>query len=206
MLLLIVKSVFSLIALVILTTVIHEGAHYLVATILKVPIASFTWFDPRYSAPVFVSGSTEYTLGMEVVSYAGGLVTGVLLLATLVFKREWFRQSLYRWFLGFYIATFGFWEICQGVLEGVFHEMYIADVTNILSLSYCVGYASAFLGMALYWVFMPGIRCLISKSISRSIFIHCDGIKYPLLIRYIYFPQTRYNLNGDSNKQQESTQ
>lgn len=152
-----IKSFFSLIALVLLTIIIHEGAHYVAAVIMKVPIASFTWFDPRYFAPAFVSGSTEYTLGVKVVSYAGGLVTGVLLLAILVFKRGWFKQSLYRWLLGLYIATFGFWQICQGILEGAFHDMYIADATNILSLSYCVGYASAVLGMALYWVFMPGL-------------------------------------------------
>ena len=162
--LLAVKLFFSIIALILLTTVIHEGAHYVAAVIMKVPIASFTWFDPRYLAPVFVSGSTEYTLGYKVVSYAGGLVTGVLLLAVLVLKRNWFKQSLYRWLLGFCIATFGFWEICQGILEGAFHDMYIADATNILSLSYCVGYASAVLGMALYWVCMPGVKGLIAKE------------------------------------------
>ena len=162
--LLVVKSFFSLIALVLLTIVIHEGAHYITALIMKVPIASFTWFDPRYLAPVFVAGSTEYTLGYRVVSYAGGLVTGALLLATLVLKRGWFRRSLYRWLLGFYIATFGFWQVCQGILEGAFHQRYIADATNLFSLSYCVGYASALLGMALYWVFMPGVKALIAKE------------------------------------------
>jgi hypothetical protein len=156
-----VKSFLSLIALVLLTIVIHEGAHYIAALIMKVPITSFTWFDPRYLAPVFVSGSTEYGLGVKVVSYAGGLVTGVLLLAILALKREWFKQSLYRWLLGLYMATFGFWQICQGILEGAFHDMYISDATNILSLSYCIGYASAFLAMALYSAFMPGLRGLI---------------------------------------------
>jgi len=131
---------------------------------MKVPIQSFTLFDPHYFAPVFVSGATEYTWDVMVVSYAGGLVTGLLLLAVLVLKREWFKQSLYRWFLGFFMTMFGFWQICQGVLEGAFHDMYIVDATNILSLSNCVGYASAVLGMALYWVFMPGLKALIAKE------------------------------------------
>jgi len=61
------------------------------------------------------------------------------------------------------MAVFGLWQLCQGILEGAFHDMYIADATNILSLSYCVGYASAVLGMALYWIFMPDIRGLIAK-------------------------------------------
>ncbi len=159
--LLAIKSFSSLIALVLLMVVIHEGAHFVAAVIMRVPIASFTWFDPHYFAPVFVSGSTERTLGYKVVSYAGGLVTGGVLLAILVVKGEWFKQSLYRWLLGFYMATFGFWQICQGILEGAFHDMYIAHATNILSLSYCVGYASAALGMALYWIFMPGVKGLL---------------------------------------------
>ena len=156
-----VKSLLSLLALVLLTIVIHEGAHLVTAVILKVPIRSFTWFDPRYFAPVFVSGTTEHTWEVMVVSYSGGLVTGLLLLVVLALKREWFKQSLYRWLLGFYIATFGFWQICQGILEGAFHDMYIADATNIFSFSYCVGYASAFLGMVLYWVFTPELKGLI---------------------------------------------
>lgn len=156
-----VKSFLCLIALAVLTTVIHEGAHLVTAIIMKVPILSFTWFDPRYFAPVFVSGATEYTLEVMVVSYSGGLVTGLLLLVIVALKREWFKQSLYRWLLGLYIATSGFWQICQGILEGAFHDVYISDATNILSLSYCVGYAFALCGMALYWVFAPGLKDLI---------------------------------------------
>ena len=159
-----VKSFFSLIALALLTIVIHEDAHLVAALIMRVPILSFTWFDLRYFAPVFVSGSTEYTLGMQVVSYAGGLVTGVLLLAILLLKREWFKRSLHRWLLGLYIATFGFWHLSQGILEGVFHDMYIAGAADIFSLSNCVGYAFGVLGMALYWVFMPGLKALIAKE------------------------------------------
>jgi len=162
--LLAVKSFLSLIALVLLTSIIHEGAHLVTAVIMKVPILSFTWFDPRYFAPVFVSPATEYTLRTIVVSYSGGLVTGLLLVATLVFKKEWFKQSLYRWLLGLYIATFGCWHLCQGMLEGAFHEMYISDATDIFSLSYCVGYASAFLGMALYWVSVPGVKGPIARE------------------------------------------
>jgi hypothetical protein len=131
---------------------------------MKVPIASFTWFDPHYLAPVFASGAREYTLPAMVVSYSGGLVTGLLLLVILALKRGWFKQSLYRWLLGFYIVTFGFWHLSQGILEGAFHDMYIAGATNIFSLSNCVGYAFGILGIALYWILMPGIKGLIAKE------------------------------------------
>jgi len=170
MILLVVKSFLSLIALFPVTAVIHEGAHYTAAVIMNVPIASFTWFDRGYLTAVFVSGGTEYAWRVMVVSYAGGLVTGVLLLATLVFKRDWFRRSLYRWLLGFYMAMFGFWHLCQGILEGAFHDMYIADASNFLSLSYGIGYGSALLGMALYWVFMPSVRSVMAKAKSTKVF------------------------------------
>jgi len=62
------------------------------------------------------------------------------------------------------MAVFGLWQLCQGILEGAFHDMYIADATNIFSLSYCVGYASAVLGMVLYWMFMPGLKGQIAKE------------------------------------------
>ena len=154
-----VKSAFSLLFLFILTVIIHEGAHYIAALIVGIPIAQFTWFDPNYFAPAFVSGDTGYTVGKMVVGYAGGLVTGLLLLAILVLKRTWFKQSLYRWFLGLYIATFGFWQVCQGILEGAFHQAYISNATNLLfSSTHYIGYASAFLGMFLYWLLMPRLR------------------------------------------------
>jgi len=43
--------------------------------------------------------------------------------------------------------------------------MYVADATNILSVSNCAGYASAVLGIVLYLVFMRGIRGLIAKEV-----------------------------------------
>jgi len=110
-----VKSIFSLLLLFILTVIVHEGAHYITALILGIPIAHFTWFDPNYFAPAFFSGSTEHTTRMIMVGYAGGLATGVLLLAILLLK----EPSL---------------------------------------SSYYIGYASAVLGMFLYWFLMPRLR------------------------------------------------
>lgn len=161
------KSCVSLVVLLGVTILIHESAHFVAARLMHVPIASFSWFDPRYFAPAFVSGSSKYMLGEKIVSYSGGLVTGVVLLSILSFKRKWFRLSLYRWFLGFYIATFGLWQISQGILEGAFHDMYIADAINIFSLSYFIGYAFAFLGMISYWLLMPGVKDLIAKESNK---------------------------------------
>ena len=151
-----VKSAFSLFILFIIAVIIHEGAHYITSLLFGIPIAHFTWFDPDYFAPVFISASKDYTAGMTVVSYSGGLFTGILLLSPLIFRWNWFKQSLYRWFLGLYLATFGAWQISQGILEGAFHQTYISNAAYLLlSPIHYMGYASAFIGMALYCILMP---------------------------------------------------
>ncbi len=154
-----VKSALSLFALLVITVIIHEGAHYVTALILRIPIAHFALFDPEYFAPVFYSDSIEYTAGMAIVGYAGGIFTGLILLSILIFRWNWFKQSLYRWFLGLYLATFGAWQISQGILEGAFHQAYILNGTKLFfSPTHYIGYASAFVGMSIYWLFMPPIK------------------------------------------------
>ena len=154
-----VKSALSLFMLFIVTIIIHEGAHYITSLLLSIPVVHFTWFDPNYLAPVFISASKEYTAGMTVVSYTGGLFTGMLLLSILIFRWNGFKQSLYRWFLGLYLATFGAWQICQGILEGAFHQAYITNATSLLfSPTHYIGYASAFLAMLIYWLIMPRLQ------------------------------------------------
>jgi len=154
-----VKSASSLFLLFIITIIIHEGAHYITSLLLGIPVVHFTWFDPNYFAPVFISASTEYTAGMTMVSYTGGLFTGILLLSLLLFRWNWFKQSLYRWFLGLYLATFGAWQISQGILEGAFHQAYITNATSLLfSPTHYIGYACAFLAMFTYLLLMPRLR------------------------------------------------
>jgi len=158
-----VKAALLLFALFIINIILHEGAHYIAALIFGVSISRFSWFDPAYFAPVFVSASEEYKLGMTIVSYAGGLFAGTLLLSILIYRWNWFKQSLYRWFLGLYLVAFGSWQICQGILEGAFHQVYISNASNLLfSPAHYIGYAAAFLGMFAYWLLMPRSRQLIT--------------------------------------------
>ena len=161
------KLTLSLLALVLLTVIVHEGAHLVTARILGIPIANFVWFDPKYLSPVIKSASVGYPIETQIVDYAGGLVTGALSLAVLALKRGWFRKSLYKWFLGLSIATFGFWQISHGILEGAFHQKYMSDVTNLLSSSYYIGYAAGLFGMVLYWLSMRGLKELLVREIRN---------------------------------------
>ena len=162
-----VKLALSLPILIVLVVIFHEGAHFITALILGVPIAHFTWFNPNYLSPMLVSGSTEYSIETMIVGYAGGLFTGVVLLTVLFVKKAWFKQSLYKWLLGLSIAAFGFWQLSHGILEGAFHQKYISDVTNLLSSSYYIGYASGLFGMAVYWFSMRGFKELCNREIRN---------------------------------------
>lgn len=155
-----VKSVLSLIGVFAITILVHEGAHYLTARALNIPIAYFRWFDFDYYAPVLASPVTEFDTRMIAVSYAGGLVAGILLLTTVISRRSWFKRSLYRWLLGLYLMMFGAWQVSQGILEGAFHQAYIASAVNILSPISFIGYASGLVGIVLYWLIMPRFRTL----------------------------------------------
>ena len=151
-----VNAALSLFALLVITVIIHEGAHYITASMLGIPIAHFALFDPKYFAPALYSVSKEYTAGMAIVSYAGGLFTGLILLSILILRWNWFKQSLYRWFLGLFLATFGAWQISNGIIEGAFHQTYILNATKLFfSPTHSVMYASCFVGMVIYWLYMP---------------------------------------------------
>lgn len=151
-----VNAALSLFGIFIITVILHEGSHYITASMLGIPISHFALFDPKYFAPVFYSDSKEYTAGMAIVSYAGGLFTGLILLSILIFRWNWFKQSLYRWFLGLFLSTFGALQLSNGILEGAFHQAYIFNATKLFfGPTHYVMYAAAFAGMAIYWLYMP---------------------------------------------------
>ncbi len=157
---LVVKSILSLIGVFAITVLVHEGMHYLTARVLNVPIAYFRWFDVRYFAPVIVAASADFNISMIAVSCAGGFVTGILFLMTVVLRRNWFRRSLYGWLLGLDLAMFGSWQISQGILEGAFHQTYIANAARIFSPVSLIGYIAGLVGFALYWLIIPRVRTL----------------------------------------------
>ena len=150
LILLIGKSVLFLLALLIVTSIIHEGAHLAAALAMGVPIVSFTWFDPQYLATALVTGATESRLALTVIGCAGGFVTGMLLLALMVVKREWFKVSFYRWLVGLWVFALGTSQICVGVLEGTAGDVYVAGATNLLSWTHGVTLADGLVGAAIY--------------------------------------------------------
>lgn len=149
------KSVLFLLALLVVISIIHEGAHLAAALIMGVPIVSFTWFDPEYLAASLVRGATESRLSLTVVGCSGGFVAGALLLAIVALKRGWFRVSFYRWLVGLWMFALGTSQISLGVLEGMAADAYVAGATDLLSWTHGVTLAGGLAGAAVYWVCMP---------------------------------------------------
>ena len=152
---LVAKSVVFLVALLVVISIIHEGAHLVAALAMGVSIVSFTWFDPQYLAASLVTGATESKLALTVIGFSGGFVTGMLLLAIVLVKREWFRVSFYRWLWGLWVFALGTSKISVGVLEGTAGDMYVAGATDLLSWTHGVTLVGGLAGAAIYWVWMP---------------------------------------------------
>lgn len=116
-----VLCVLSSSAIFYIASTFHEASHLAVAKALGVPVESIDWL--RH---VIIYGDVSKDSAIVVVDYVGGLATGVLLFGTLIVMRKWFRQSVYRWFFGMFIAAICLMQVCEGILEGAFHEAYIA--------------------------------------------------------------------------------
>lgn len=143
------------VCLVFITMVVHEFVHLITAFAMRIPLVNFTWFDPRTISPAITFGFTNNELGMAIVHYAGGLVTGALWLTVcFIFfvSKKYAERSLALWSLGLFIAILAFWQIGQGVLEGCLHEAYLLGAGKVGSASFIVQSLFIFLGfLAYFW-------------------------------------------------------
>lgn len=152
---LVVKTGFTFLALFLFAMIIHEFAHLIFSILFNVPIISFTWFDPRYFAPILVTEYKENTIALIIIGCSGGIISGGLYLAILFFSRKWLQQSLYRWILGCCLVTVGLWEFSIGILEGSFHYMYVNDAVSSSGISYAIVYFFAIAGIIMYIIALP---------------------------------------------------
>lgn len=117
------KSVFALITLIMAVVIIHEGAHYVSAVIMNIPVRYSAHFDINYVSWILFSGAREYSTRAIIGSYVGGLFTGLAFLVPLVLKRNVFKKSPFLWMIGLYLATLGCWQVGQGIIEGAFSDI-----------------------------------------------------------------------------------
>lgn len=155
----IAKSVLFLLALFVVTGIIHELAHLVAAKAMGVTIASFTWFDSQYLAPSFVTAGTESRLAWTVVGCAGGFVAGLALMGTVAVKSRCFRVSFFRWLAGLWTFAWGASQLSVSVLEGFANDIYLAGATDLFFWANGVMLATGLLGSAIYMVWSPeGLR------------------------------------------------
>ncbi len=110
-----------------LDVITHEYAHLLVGRALGLKTIGPYW-SPELLAPAVGYDVSEWSWQLTLALYSGGLVAAVPLFATyflLVSKglvtrnRMWWSLSAWIWMLAFYQAG-------QGIIEGAYHDMYIA--------------------------------------------------------------------------------
>lgn len=134
-------AVLSTVVLIFLTIIVHELAHLVAAFILGIPILNFSWFDPAHLAPAITFRTTENSIGLAVIQYSGGLVTGALLLTAYVayfVSNKYAERGPAWWLIGLVIALLAFWQIGQGMIEGCLHQIYLLEAARLGSLSFAM--------------------------------------------------------------------
>ena len=129
--------VLYLVSVALISIIVHETSHMLTAWLLGVPFAElelgFYGINPSVTIPSWFSGTPRI-----IVYYAGGLVTGLILLFMYLFFWMWryHRQpSVLSWFFGLITLEFAVYELAIGYLEGSYHEAYIAGSGSLFSMT-----------------------------------------------------------------------
>lgn len=141
------------VCLVVITVVVHELAHLIAAFVMGVPVDAFTWFDPTSISPAITFGPTDNQLGVVIVLFSGGLVTGALWLiicSTFFISKKYAERGLLWWLLGLFVAVLAFWQVGQGVLEGVLHQTYTSGAGKAGSFSFVIQCLFIILGLLIY--------------------------------------------------------
>ena len=116
----------SIAAIVVVGTVVHEYAHWSMGHVLGLSPSGPYW------TPVLIPhvdyGVTEHSWKLTVAWLAGGIASGVLLLATYLFLYRWKgNESCGRllWTVGLILAGWSSLQIGVGFMEGLYRDAYI---------------------------------------------------------------------------------
>jgi hypothetical protein len=155
-----------LLILVLAFVIIHEGAHILAALALGARFdelkLGFYGVNPSVTLPEYFIG-TRQTL----VSYAGGLAAGMILL--LFYLLYWVRRyhstpTFFYWSLGLVTVTFSGAQLAMGYLEGRYHAAYIIGAGSLFSLTDIVTYGWALSAIIFHFALCPLHRMKIASQ------------------------------------------
>ena len=127
--------VLYLVSVSLISIMIHEASHALAALLLGVPFAElglgYYGINPSVTIPDWFTGAPRL-----VVYYAGGLVSGLIMLFTYFFY--WMRRynrhaSVLRWSLGLFTIEVAVIQLAISYFEGGYHTAYIVDSGSIFS-------------------------------------------------------------------------
>lgn len=137
--------------------IVHEASHVLVAVALGVPFSKislgFYGVNPAVALPSWFAG-----IPRDVVNYAGGILTGSALLAVyiLCWSRKYRKvRSPNNWFLGLLILGLAGWEFANGLLEGKYHTVYLAQANQVVSPASALMFIYALAATLLHLLLRP---------------------------------------------------
>jgi hypothetical protein len=136
-----------------LTVAIHEAAHIVVAGLLGIGIDEAPHFSLEKGGVAITFKPTNDLGRLRTVHYSGGLVTGLfwmaILLGVFLYHGRADRNVLW-WINGLLVSMLAFWQVGQGLLEGMLHNLYITGAGRAGSAGNTIQILFLLMGMLYY--------------------------------------------------------
>ena len=168
-----------LIAVFIVTIIIHESAHFLAALTIGVPFSEIEigWIGNNLGVTI-PDRFSSVPLGL--FYYAGGFSTAFVLLCgyfLIWYRRYRDKPSFMTWAYGAIIMMCIGIQLGQGYLEGQFHAAYIFYADSLFNVASIVVYGFFAMAMFSHFQFFPitklkGQKCKLKKGIEETTFYH----------------------------------
>ncbi len=166
----IIYSIAYLLALIIGTTIIHEGAHFIAALAIGVPFdeiqIGFIKGNPGVTIPDRFSNAP-----LAIVHYAGGFTTAAILITMyflIWFRRYRFQLSNFVWIYGLITLVLGGVEVGYGYVEGRFHAAYVYYANSPFAISNIIIASYGIVGCILHFFLFRLVK-LNRKSSQQNI-------------------------------------
>ena len=125
------------------SSLVHEYTHVLAGWALGIPVSGPDWSGLRHLMPTVEYDVAGRSWKLTVAWFSGGVVSGATLLSVYLFlrgpTRKW-RRDWTRWGVGLVLGMGSVYQLCLGLVEGLFHYEYLrGGMDYALTLSLVAG-------------------------------------------------------------------
>ena len=133
----------TLIGVAAVGSLVHEYTHVFAGWVLGIPVSGPDWSGLRHLMPTVEYDVAGRSWKLTMAWFSGGIVSGATLLIVYLFLRgptgNW-RRDWTRWGVGLVLGMGSVYQLCLGLVEGLFHYEYLrGGMDYALTLSLVAG-------------------------------------------------------------------